>query len=178
MSCSRSIASIPLVLLAACGGGDSGPLASEDGKFEIVGTYTDQFDFSQGKANVEDVLTLHPDLAACVGLFGYNPPLILEALKVQGKLGEVKVIAFDEDDTTLQGIVDGTVVGTVVQDPYRYGKESVRILAGLAAGSSLADLGVDEQGVLDIPGRVIGPDEVEAFWNQKKHNMTSFRENT
>ena len=171
MSRPRVLALTPVVLFAACGGGGSAPLESEDGAYEIVGTYTDQFDFSQGKANVEDVLTLHPDLAACVGLFGYNPPLILEALKVQGRLGEVKVIAFDEDDTTLQGIVDGTVVGTVVQDPYRYGKESVRILAGLAGGSTLSDLGVDEQGVLDIPGRVIGPDEVEAFWNQKKHNL-------
>ena len=46
-----------------------------------------------------------------VGLFAYNPPLILEALKQGDKLGKVKVIAFDEADATLQGIKDGTVHG-------------------------------------------------------------------
>ena len=143
----------------------------EAGGYQIVGTYTDQFDFPQAKANVEDALTLHADLAACVGLFGYNPPLILEALKVQGRTGEVKVIAFDEDETTLRGIREGTVVGTVVQDPFRYGKESVRILAGLISGEDLGSLGVDADAFFDIPARTIGPDEVEAFSAELARNL-------
>lgn len=137
-------------------------LVSEDG-FEIVGTFTDQFDYPLAKANVEDALTVHEDLAACVGLFGYNPPLILQALKVQGRLGEVAVIAFDEDQATLDGIADGTVVGTVVQNPFLYGKESIRVLAGLHRGATLEELGVGPNGVLDIPARVIGPDNVAEF---------------
>lgn len=149
---------------------EPGAVLSEGG-YEIVGTYTDQFDFPQGKANVEDALTRHEDLAACVGLFGYNPPLILEALKVQEKLGQVKVIAFDEDETTLRGIREGTVVGTVVQDPFGYGKESIRVLAGLHRGEDLASLGVDENGFLDIPARKIGPDNVEAFWAELNKNL-------
>jgi len=36
-----------------------------------------------------------------VGLFAYNPPLMLEALAQASKLGQVKVVAFDEDDATL-----------------------------------------------------------------------------
>ena len=98
-----------------------------------------------------------------MGLFGYNPPLILQALKVQGRLGEVAVIAFDEDQATLDGIADGSVVGTVVQNPFLYGKESIRVLAGLHRGSTLEELGVGPNGVLDIPARVIGPDNVAEF---------------
>ena len=59
----------------------------EVGKWHIVGTYTDQFDLSQGKANAEDVISNHPDIAGMVGLFVFNPPLILEALKSADKLG-------------------------------------------------------------------------------------------
>ena len=54
-------------------------------------------------------MSQHPDLAAMVGLFAYNPPAILQALKQADKLGKIKVIGFDEADETLQGIVDGTL---------------------------------------------------------------------
>lgn len=62
-------------------------LTSEDGKFMILGTMTDNFDRAKAKANAEDALTRNPDIAAMVGLFEYNPPLIMEALERAGRLG-------------------------------------------------------------------------------------------
>lgn len=143
----------------------------QEGKWHIVGTFTDQFDRAQGKANAEDALSRHPDLKGMVGLFAYNPPLLLEALNQAGKLGEVQVIAFDEADETLQGIVDGNVYGTVVQNPFEYGRQSVRILSGLARGQSLADLEVPESGFLNIEARQIRQDNVAEFWAELKKNM-------
>ena len=71
-------------------------------------------------------------IGACmVGLFTYNPPLCMEALKQAGKLGQVKVVAFDEAPETLEGIKDGTVHGTVVQNPFEYGRQSVQVLREL-----------------------------------------------
>ena len=64
------------------------------GGFEILGTLTDQFDRVKGKANAEDTLSRHPDINGMVGLFAYNPPLILEALEQAGKIGQVQVISF------------------------------------------------------------------------------------
>jgi ribose transport system substrate-binding protein len=112
--------------------------ASEDGKFQILGTATDELNAAKAKANAEDALTRHPDIAAMVGLFVGNPPAILAALERAGKVGEVKIIGFDEDEVTLQGILDGTIVGTVVQDPFKYGYESIRLLAALHAGDRSA----------------------------------------
>ena len=132
----------------------------EGGGFTIVGTYTDQFDRAKGKANAEDVLSRHPDIDAMVGLFAYNPPLILEALKGAGKLGEVKVIAFDEDAETLDGIKSGTVVGTIVQNPYMYGFKSVEVLDALARGDRSV---LPENGMIDIPARTITSKNVDAF---------------
>lgn len=141
------------------------------GKWHIVGTYTDQFDRAQGKANAEDAMSRHPDLDGMIGLFAYNPPLMLEALNQGDKLGKIKVIAFDEADETLQGIKDGTVYGTVVQNPFEYGRQSVRILSGLSRGQSLEQLGVPDNGFVNIEARQIRKDNVDEFWAELKKNL-------
>jgi len=142
-----------------------GELTSDDGKYTVLGTLTDQFDRAKGKANAEDTLTRYPNIAAMVGLFTYNPPLIMEALDRAGKLGTVKVIAFDENEISLQGIKDGTVSGTVVQDPFQYGYDSVRILSELYKKNTSV---IPENKFIDIPARVIDQTNVDEFWEDLK----------
>ena len=103
-----------------------------------------------------------------VGLFAYYTPLILEALSRANKLGEVKVVAFDEDAATLKGVEDGYVHGTVVQNPFMYGYRSVEILAALANGD-LSVIPADK--FIDIPARQIRKDSVGAFWDDLKKKM-------
>jgi ribose transport system substrate-binding protein len=140
-------------------------IKSDDGKFTVLRTMTDQFDFAKAKANVEDTITSHPDIAGMVGLFEYNPPLILEALERTGKLGKVKVMGFDENPATLQGIKDGNVVGTVVQNPYQYGYKSIHVLNELHKGNKSV---IPESKFIDIPARVIDSTNVEAFAQEAK----------
>ena len=143
-------------------------LTSEDGKITIVGTMTDQTDRAKAKANVEDTVTRHPDIAGMVGLFEYNPPLIMEALDRTGKLGKVKVMGFDENPSTLQGIKDGTVVATVVQNPYQYGYKSIEMLNELHKGNKSA---IPENKFVDIPARVIDSTNVDAFSQEIKDRL-------
>ena len=143
-------------------------LTSDDGKYTILGTMTDQFDRAKAKANAEDALTRHPDISAMVGLFEYNPPLILEALDRTGNLGKVLVMAFDENSVTLQGIKDGTVVATVVQNPYQYGYESIRVLNELHNGNKGV---IPESRFIDIPARVIDPSNLEEFWQEIRDRL-------
>lgn len=143
----------------------------KEGKWHIVGTYTDQFDRAQGKANAEDAMSLHPDLAGMVGLFVHNPPLMLEALKQGDKLGKIKVIGFDEADETLQGIKDGYVVGTVVQNPYEYGRQAIILIDGLAHGKTLEEMNVPADRFINIPARKIRQDNVDSFWAEMKKNL-------
>ena len=102
--------------------------------YTVVDTRTDNDDRVRAQANAEDAITAFPDLACMVGLYAYNPPACLQALKAAKKNGLIKLVAFDEQDATLQGILDGDIHGTVSQQPYLYGYHSVRILAGLARG--------------------------------------------
>jgi len=60
----------------------------------------------------------------------------------------------------LQGIIDGTVVGTISQQPYFYGFESVRILAGLANGDKSV---LPKDGFLEVPIVEVTKANVEKF---------------
>ena len=140
----------------------------EEAGFKIVGTLTDNFDRAKAKANAEDTLAKYPDIGGFIGLFAYNPPLVLEVLAQAGKLGRVKVIAFDEDDATLAGIQKGTVHGTVVQNPYMYGYKSIEVLSELAKGNTSV---IPASKMIDIPARQIRKAEVDAFWAELKERV-------
>jgi len=135
-------------------------------KWEIRATSTDNMDAQKCKSVVQDWLTRHADLKAMVGLFAYEPPVILDAIKEANRLGGMKIVGFDEDAGTLQGIKDGTIHGTVVQNPYEYGRQSVELLAKLAKEpdeKKRAAL-LPKDGVIVVPARQIRKDNVDAFW--------------
>ena len=135
-------------------------------RFTILGTRTDNFDYAKAKSNAEDTIAAYAGLDAMVGLFAYNIPNCLAAVKEAGKLGQIRLISFDEQDGTLQGIIDGHVHGTVSQQPYMYGFDSVRVLAALARGDESV---LPESRFLEIPAVIVRQDNVEAFWaNLKK----------
>ena len=62
-----------------------------------------------------------------VGLWSYNGPAILSAVKEANKVDKVKIIAFDEEDPTLSGIKEGAIYATVVQQPFEFGYKSMAV---------------------------------------------------
>jgi len=134
-------------------------------KYEIVGTFLDQGKNDVALSKAEDALSKYNDIAAMVGLFEYNPPEIIKAVEKRGKLGQIAIIGFDENNKTLQGIKDGHVIGTIVQDPYQYGYQSVKILTALVEGNS--DM-IPKGKYVDIPPRKVTKGNVDEFWDEKK----------
>jgi len=115
-------------------------------KIEIIDIRTDGGDQAKAKANVEDTLTKYPDIDLLVGLWAYNTPQIYNAVKSLGKAGSVKIVGFDEDQQTLKGIAEGVIDGTVVQQPYEFGYQSMIKMAKLVEG----DKSVIPENKLDI----------------------------
>lgn len=134
-------------------------------KYVILDTRTDQFDRSKAKAEVQDAISKYPNLKCMVGLFEYNPPIMLEVVRDAGKLDDIKIVAFDENWDTLKAIETGECVGTIVQNPYEYGYQSVKMLAQLVAGDKSS---IPENQFVNIPYRVIKKDNVEAFSKELK----------
>lgn len=129
-------------------------------KYTVLDTRTDGFDFAKAKEQAQDAIARYPDLGCMVGLFAYNPPLMLDAVREAGKVGEIKLVGFDEEDACLQGIIDGEIYGTTVQNPYEYGRKSVEILSALARGDKSM---IPEGGIIHIPARNIRKDNVVDF---------------
>ena len=107
-------------------------------------------------------------------IFGWATPAILEALKQGDRLGKVKVVGFDENPATLQGIKDDTVHGTVVQNPYMYGYKSIEVLNELKKGNTKV---IPENKFIDIPAEQIRADNVDEFWTQLKENLSGGADN-
>jgi ribose transport system substrate-binding protein len=133
------------------------------GKYEILGTRTDNFDYAKAKSNAEDAIASQPNLKCMTGLFAYNPPQILAAVQEAGKLGEIKIVGFDEQEATLVGIRDGHIQGTVSQQPFEYGYQSIRILLALAKGDNSV---IPENKFIEVPMQVVRQDTVEAFMTE------------
>ena len=136
--------------------------------YTILGTLTDQGKTDVAKRKAADSINTYPEMNAMVGLFEYEPPACFQAVSQAGKLGQIKIIGFDENDVTLQGIKDGHIEGTVVQNPYEYGYQSVKVLAALLRGDSSE---VPESEFIDIPARTITKDNVDEFWADLKAKM-------
>jgi len=129
-------------------------------KVQIIDLRTDDTDRVRAKANVADTLVKHPDVAALVGLWSYNGPAILNAVKEAGKVGKVKIICFDEEDETLAGVKEGAIYGTIVQQPFEFGYQSVQMLAKVAGGDKSA-VPADKKQI--VPTLVVKPTDVEEF---------------
>jgi ribose transport system substrate-binding protein len=123
--------------------------AIQGAKIEIVAVKEDNKDLSKARSNVEDVINSTPDLKGLVGLWSYNGPAIVEAVKASGKQGKLKIACFDEEVGTLQGIEQGIVECTVVQKPFEFGYRSAVLLHALATqgDAALPKSDIDDTGV-------------------------------
>ncbi len=140
--------------------------AAGNDKYILLDTMTDDAKSEKCKANVEDTLVKHSNVRCLVGLWAYNPPAMLAALKERPNLlGKVALVGFDENEETLQGIKEGHIYGTIVQQPYEFGRQSIIMLAKIAKGDRSM---IPKDGILYVPHKVITKDNVEQFHAELK----------
>ena len=81
---------------------------------------------AKGMAVTQDLLTASPNVK---GIFAANEPGAIgaiRALKADGVVGEVKLIAFDASEDEIAALERGDVQALVVQNPFRMGYEGVK----------------------------------------------------
>ena len=134
-------------------------------KIELVDVRADDIDQTRAKRNVEDTISARPDINCMVGFYSYNTPRIYEALREAGKIGKVTIIGFDEDPITLGGVKEGTIVGTVVQQPYEWGYQGMKDLAKYLEGDKSF---IPANKLIIVPTKIIDPSNVDSFWAELK----------
>jgi ribose transport system substrate-binding protein len=137
---------------------------------QMVDVRTDDHDQARARANVDDVLVAHPEINCMVGFYSYNPPRIYEALRDSGKFGKITVIAFDEDPITLGAVKEGVFAGTVVQQPYEWGYQGMKLLAQFQKGDKSK---VPGNGLIIIPGIVVNKGNVDQFKSDLQAKLKS-----
>ena len=127
---------------------------------ELVDVRGDDIDQTRARANVDDILVAMPDVNCMVGFYSYNPPRMYEALRDAGKLGQITVVAFDEDPITLGAVAEGSFAGTVVQQPYEWGAQGARVIADYLKGDKSK---IPSDGIMSIPGLTLTTANVKQF---------------
>jgi ribose transport system substrate-binding protein len=138
---------------------------------EILDVRTDDADIVRAKANAADAIVKYPDVSALVGLWAYNGPAILSAVKDANKMGQIKIVAFDEADETLAGVREGAIYGTVVQQPYEFGYQAIKLMAQVLKGDTSA---IPPSRQIIIPTLVVNKANVDEF--TRKINQLRGRE--
>jgi ribose transport system substrate-binding protein len=129
-------------------------------KVELVDVRGDDGDQTRAKRNVEDTLTAHPEINCMVGFYSYNTPQIYAALKDAGKLGQIKIIGFDGDPVTLGGVKEGSIAGTVVQQPFEWAYQGMKNMAKYLEGDKSW---IPENKLMIIPTKIIDQSTVDAY---------------
>src|SRR5216684_480100 len=134
--------------------------ALQGSKIEVIDVRTDDTDRVRAKSNASDTIVKYSDVAALVGLWSYNGPAILNAVKEAGKIGQVKIVCFDEEDETLAGVKSGAINATVVQQPYEFGYQSVQLMTKVLGGDRSV---IPPSKQIFVPTLIIKKDNVDAF---------------
>jgi len=140
---------------------------------EIQGTkialVKDALDYAKpdvAQKNAEEALAATPDLAALLGLYSYNGPRLAAAAKATGRAGSVKIVCFDEDEGTLQAVKEGVIHATVVQKPFEFGYQSMKVLKAVKDGKAAGT--IPENRIIDTGVETVRKESVEAFWTRLK----------
>lgn len=135
---------------------------NETPSYELLDPLEDGIDADRCRENVTKTLDDHPNVVAFVGLFSYHGPALLGVLQERELETQPALITFDEEEAVLQAIEQGKVFATVVQDPFKYGYESVRMLAAISGGHMM-EIPIAGGGSLFLPCEAIRSDNVGAF---------------
>jgi len=143
--------------------------AIKGSKVTVVDVRTDDTDRQRAIDNVKNALTKDPALKCVVGLWSYNGPAIIKAVEemeqADAKIKEVKIVTFDEEDDTLAGVQKGRIYATVVQQPYEFSYQSIKLMQKYLADDK-AD--IPENKLVIVPTKVINKENVDEFWTTLK----------
>jgi ribose transport system substrate-binding protein len=131
-------------------------------KFEVVEYLIDKGDSDVCAQNIRQTIGQHPDLGCIVGMNARHGPIILDVLEELNKLGQIKLITFDDAEKTLDGVEAGYIYATIAQDPYRYGYVAVATLAALCRGDETS-IPIVGRGSTYLSAEPIRQDDLEKF---------------
>lgn len=119
----------------------------DDTGYKKVAEITANSDQTEGYNAMQDILASNPDIVA---VFAENDNMALgaaSAIEEAGKAGEILVFGFDGNESAVQAITDGTMSGTIAQQPVEIGKMGIDLSLQKINGEELT---YDDEGSKEI----------------------------
>jgi len=138
--------------------------AIQGSQINLVDVQDDNGDQARARENAAETLSAHPDVNCMIGFYWYDGPNIYQALKSADRVGDVKVIAFDDYEPTLGAVENGGIAATVVQQPYTWAYQGMKDLARAAHGDKSW---VPADGMVYLPSMIVDRDNLQAFRDQQ-----------
>ena len=126
----------------------------------VIDLMTDDADAGNARNNAYEALKKNPDIAGMVGLWSYNGPAIVQALRPEGKLGKIQIVCFDDDRETLTAVKEGSIFGTVAQQPFEYGYQTIKAAEQILKGDRSV---IPANKTIFIPTVVIQKNNVDEY---------------
>ena len=109
----------------------------------VVSSQVGNWDRTQARTIMENVLTSHPDVKA---VFCANDVMalgVVEACQAAGR-DDIIIVGFDADSDAIDAINEGTMAGTIQQLPDEMGKTAVDVAVSYLKGETVeANIGVE-----------------------------------
>ena len=142
----------------------------KDSNVMLEQVMVDDLDPLKAESNADTALSEFPDLAAFVTIYSYDGPAVGNALESAGKVGTVKVVAFDTEPDTITLLKNGTVAAAIGQRPYFMGYLSVYTLYALSTIGPDQTLkllkpylGGDNQDIIDTGVDIVTPETLSQY---------------
>jgi ribose transport system substrate-binding protein len=119
-----------------------------------VAQQTANFARDEGLTVTENLLQANPDAA---GLFAHNDDMALGAVEAAAAASrDLIIVGFDAAPDALQAVADGTMAGTIAQQPVLMGELAVATALMVIAGETVAPS-------IGVPVALVTPDNVNEF---------------
>ena len=139
---------------------------------EIVDILIDEADEERSEQQLRDLLAANDDIVGLVGMNAQHGGILLRVLEDLDRLGEIKLVTFDDAEATLKGIEDGHIHATVAQDPYYYGYEAVRYLSLLCRQDSGRPL-QGAQSSVSVATQIVKQNDIADFRKKRAERGTT-----
>ncbi len=98
----------------------------KDSKYHVVAVKYCENELETANKQAKAIMQNYPDVKLIYGTNENSTTGICDAVAEMGKTGEIKVIGFNASDKEVAYIQDGTLSGTIVQNPYNMGYLGVK----------------------------------------------------
>jgi ribose transport system substrate-binding protein len=95
---------------------------------QVLPPLNDHEDASMALQLATSVISANPDLEGAFGIYAYNGPAWATAIREARAAGKVKVVCFDANPDSINGIKTGMIDAAIAQHEYDMGYKSVQII--------------------------------------------------